>query len=121
MRRYKVDTDPTILNLRVDESLFFANAALLEDVIYQRIFADSRIAHVVLMCAAVNEVDYSALETLEEINQRLYEEGVQLHLSEVKGPVLDKLERVHFLDELSGNLYMTQYQAYTDLSGQAAS
>jgi len=121
VRRYKVDTDPTILNLRVDESLFFANAALLEDVIYQRIFADSRIAHVVLMCAAVNEVDYSALETLEEINQRLYEEGVQLHLSEVKGPVLDKLERVHFLDELSGNLYMTQYQAYTDLSGQAAS
>lgn len=119
VRRYKVETDPSVLNLRVDESLFFANAALLEDVIYHRVFADSRIAHVVLMCNAVNEVDYSALETLEEINQRLYEEGVQLHLSEVKGPVLDKLERVHFLDQLSGNLYMTQYQAYTDLSGQA--
>lgn len=119
VRRYKVETDPSVLNLRVDESLFFANAALLEDVIYHRVFRDSRIAHVVLMCNAVNEVDYSALETLEEINQRLYEEGVQLHLSEVKGPVLDKLERVHFLDHLSGNLYMTQYQAYTDLSGQA--
>lgn len=119
VRRYKVETDPSVLILRVDESLFFANAALLEDVIYHRVFADSRIAHVVLMCNAVNEVDYSALETLEEINQRLYEEGVQLHLSEVKGPVLDKLERVHFLDQLSGNLYMTQYQAYTDLSGQS--
>ena len=116
VRRFKVATNPSVLNLRVDESLFFANSALLEDIIYQRVFADSRIAHVVLMCNAVNEVDYSALETLEEINQRLYEEGIRLHLSEVKGPVLDKLERVHFLEQLSGNLYLTQFQAYSELS-----
>ena len=115
VRRYRVLTVPEILNLRIDESLFFANAGMLEDLIYQRIASDDRIAHVVLICSAVNDLDYSAVETLSEINTRLKEEGILLHLSEVKGPVLDKLKRVDFLRELSGSLYLTQHLAFTEL------
>jgi SulP family sulfate permease len=44
------------------------------------------------MCPAVNAIDLSALEALEEINTRLKENDVALHLSEVKGPVMDALE-----------------------------
>lgn len=115
VRRYRVTTEPEILNLRIDESLFFANAGMLEDLIYQRIASDDKIAHVVLICSAVNDLDYSAVETLGEINTRLKEEGILLHLSEVKGPVLDKLKRAEFLHELSGNLYLTQHLAFSEL------
>jgi sulfate permease, SulP family len=114
--RYKVKTFPEILNLRIDESLFFANASMLEELLYRRVAEDERIKHVVLVCSAINEVDFSALETLEVINQHLQEKGILLHLSEVKGPVLDKLERAYFIEELSGNLYLTQHQAFTELS-----
>ena len=114
--RYKVKTFPDVLNLRIDESLFFANASMLEELIYNRVAKDEGIKHVVLMCSAINEVDFSALETLSDINKRLFEEDILLHLSEVKGPVLDKLNRVYFIDELSGKLYLTQYQAFTELS-----
>ena len=114
--RYKVKTSPEVLNLRIDESLFFANASMLEELIYKRVAQDERIKHVVLMCSAINEVDFSALETLSDINKRLLEEDILLHFSEVKGPVLDKLNRVHFIDELSGKLYLTQHQAFTDLN-----
>jgi SulP family sulfate permease len=113
--RYKVKTFPEVLNLRIDESLFFANASMLEELIYNRVATDESIRHVVLMCSAINEVDFSALETLSDINKRLLEENILLHLSEVKGPVLDKLNRVYFIEELSGNLYLTQHQAFTDL------
>lgn len=116
VRRYKVETDPEILNLRIDESLFFANATMLEELIYTRVAENKSIVHVVLVCSAVNEVDFSALETLEEINRHLQDEGISLHLSEVKGPVLDKLNRTHFIKSLSGNLYLTQHQAFTELS-----
>ena len=34
VRRYEVKTVPEILTLRVDESLFFANASFLEDEIF---------------------------------------------------------------------------------------
>lgn len=115
VKRFHVITDPHILSLRVDESLFFANASYLEDEIYSYLFNNDQIAHVVLMCSAVNEIDFSALETLENINERLIDQGVNLHLSEVKGPVLDALNRVDFIDSLSGKVYLSQYEAFTDI------
>jgi SulP family sulfate permease len=74
---------------------------------------------VVLMCSAVNEVDYSALETLETLNTQLSEMGVRLHLSEVKGPVMDKLKDTHFLKALSGEVFLSQHDAWAALSGEA--
>ena len=120
VRRYQVSTVPQILTLRVDESLFFANAAYLEAQIYDQIFDHDHIAHVVVMCAAINEIDYSALEVLEEINRRLDEQGIVLHLSEVKGPILDKLQGTHFLQHLTGKVYLSQFQAWTELSQRYA-
>jgi SulP family sulfate permease len=54
--------------------------------------ARPQLKHVVLMCPAVNEIDMSALESLEAINERLNALGVTFHLSEVKGPVMDRLQ-----------------------------
>jgi SulP family sulfate permease len=71
---------------------------------------------VILMCSAVNEIDMSALESLEAINSRLQDLGISLHLSEVKGPVMDRLQRSHFLDELSGKVFLSQYEAMRSLS-----
>jgi SulP family sulfate permease len=59
----------------------------------------------------VNEIDMSALESLEAINHRLKALGITLHLSEVKGPVMDRLQRAHFLDELTGRVFLSQYDA----------
>lgn len=115
VRRYQVTTRPEILTLRPDESLFFANAAYLEEAVQRAVFDRDRIAHVVLQCSAVNELDFSALEMLEHLNQQLFEQGIALHLSEVKGPVMDKLRRTGFLDRLSGRVYLSQYEAFRDL------
>jgi SulP family sulfate permease len=63
------------------------------------------------MCSAVNEIDASALETLEALNHRLKSAGVEFHLSEVKGPVMDRLERSHILKELTGRIFLSQWEA----------
>lgn len=109
--RHKVETDPHVVTLRVDESLFFANARFLEDRIQARVSTDTQVRHVILQCTAVNEIDLSALESLEAINNRLAEMDVQLHLSEVKGPVMDRLQKSQFLDELSGQVFLSQFEA----------
>jgi SulP family sulfate permease len=113
--RHRVKTNPAVLTLRVDQSLYFANARFLEDMIQDRVAEDCPIRHVVLMCSAVNEIDFSALESLEAINERLKAAGITLHLSEVKGPVMDRLKRSHFLDELTGKVFLSQYDAWTAL------
>ncbi|TNF62680.1 MAG: STAS domain-containing protein, partial [Rhodobacteraceae bacterium] len=119
IRRHEVLTDPAIVTLRIDESLYFANARWMEDMILARVTTEPRPRHLILMFSAVNEVDFSALESLEAINSRLTDMGVTLHLSEVKGPVMDRLKRSHFLDQLSGQVFLTQDQAFATLRGTA--
>jgi SulP family sulfate permease len=109
--RHRVETHESILSIRIDESLYFANTRYLEDIIYGMVAERPRLKHVILMCTAVNEVDISALESIMEMNERLGELGIKLHLSEVKGPVMDGLEKTDFLRKLSGNVYLSQHQA----------
>jgi SulP family sulfate permease len=116
IHRHEVETDPRVLTLRVDESLYFVNARFLEDLIQSRVTDGSEIAHVVLMFSAVNEVDFSALESLEAVNARLKDMGVGLHLSEVKGPVMDRLKRSHFIEELNGKVFLSQHDAWLALT-----
>ncbi len=114
--RHRVATAPDVLSIRIDESLFFPNARFLEDTVYDALAACHEIDHVVLMCPAVNHIDASALESLEAINDRLSELGVSLHLSEVKGPVMDRLRRSHLIRDLGGQIFLTQFDAMLALA-----
>jgi SulP family sulfate permease len=114
--RHKVETHPEVVTLRIDESLYFANARFLEDLVQDRVTGNGPVKHVVLMCSAVNEIDMSALESLEAVNERLKSMGVKLHLSEVKGPVTDRLKRSHFLEDLTGEVFLSQYDAWVALT-----
>lgn len=118
VQRYQVDSHPQILSLRVDESLFFANSTYLEERVYAAVFQNGEISHVILMCTAINEIDFTALETLEEINLQLNQQGITLNLSEVKGPVLDMLNRTEFFEHLSGQVYLSQYEAFCDVKAK---
>ena len=109
-------TDPTILSIRVDESLYFANARALEDAIYDHIAEQPALKNVILMCPAVNAIDASALESLEAIAHRLSSAGVGFHLSEVKGPVMDALRRSDFMEHFKGKIFLSQFEAVRALS-----
>ena len=115
VKRHKVITDPRVLTIRVDESLTYLNARWLEEFVLETVAEHPHARHLVLMCSAVNSIDASALESLEAINHRLADAGVRLHLSEVKGPVMDRLERSSFLDELTGQVFLSQDGAFSSL------
>lgn len=119
INRHQVITAPTICSIRIDESLYFPNAAYLEDVVYTEVAKNSELKHVVLMCSAINVIDLSALEALEMINERLTELDIGFHLSEVKGPVMDALVRSYLLQALNGSVYLSQHEAFTQLQTQS--
>jgi SulP family sulfate permease len=114
--RHHVATSPRLVSLRVDESLYFANARALEDRINDLVAERPQLKHVVLQCSAINDIDASALESLEAIDHRLRDAGLRLHLSEVKGPVMDRLQATEFVARLSGKIYLSHYQAIAQLS-----
>jgi SulP family sulfate permease len=118
VKRHKVETHKHVLTLRIDESLYFVNSRYLEDRVYDLVAKHPQVKHFVLMCPAVNFIDASALESLEAINVLLKDSQVKFHLSEVKGPVMDRLERSHFLEQLSGQVFLSQYDAWQSLENQ---
>ena len=75
VERHNVITHANLVSLRIDESLYFANASYLEDFVYELIADDAELEHIILQCTAVNEIDMSALEALEAIDHRLREGG----------------------------------------------
>lgn len=115
VERYQVETDDQLLMVRVDESLYFANARPLEERLLSLAATRNGLRHVVLACQAVNDIDTSALETLETINRRLGEDGIQLHLAEVKGPVKDRLHETDLLTQLTGQVFLSTYEAWLHL------
>lgn len=113
VKRHKVFTDPRILTIRIDESLTYLNARWLEDYVLEAVAEQPRLRHLILMCSAVNAIDASALESIEAINHRLADAGVKLHLSEVKGPVMDALEHSALPSDLTGQIFLSQNTAFT--------
>ena len=115
-QRHEVALSPRLLGLRVDESLYFANARTLEDRINAEVAQRPQLQHLVLQCSAVNDIDASALDSLEAIDRRLQDAGIVLHLSEVKGPVMDRLKTTDWLAQLRGQVFLTHYQAVQQLA-----
>ncbi|TDO99530.1 SulP family inorganic anion transporter [Marinomonas balearica] len=115
IERFDVETHPSIVTVRIDENLFFANARVLEDRVNYLVAHQGEIKHVILMCTAVNLIDSSALESIEMIHSRLQSAGIKMHLSEIKGPVMDRLKSTSFIQHLSGSIFLTQHQAVENL------
>jgi sulfate permease, SulP family len=114
--RHRTETFPGVVAIRIDESLYFANSRFLEDTILHLVSERPEVKRVVLICSAVNFIDASALETLEALIERLRDAGVDFYLTEVKGPVMDRLERVGFVDHIGqDHIFLTTHEAMCEL------
>lgn len=112
VERHAVQTVPGLLALRVDESLFFANATALEDRIETLVQADPAVRRVLLVCSAVNQIDATALGMLTGLEQSLAARGVRLDLAEVKGPVMDRLQHTALGQRLEGRVFRSVHDAF---------
>ncbi|MDP6969732.1 MAG: sulfate permease [Gammaproteobacteria bacterium] len=115
--RHQVEQCDRIVALRIDESLFFGNVRYLDNQINQIVASnEKRLQHLILMASGINHIDSTALEKLLDFNRRLKDKGITMHMSEVKGPVLDRLQQVKFTGQLTGNIYLSQHQAWQALA-----
>ena len=112
IKRHAVETVPGLLALRVDESLFFANATILEDYIEKLLTDDPSLRYVLLICSAVNQVDTTALGVLTQLERSLSARGMTFALAEVKGPVMDRLRTTELGQRLTGKVFLSVHEAF---------
>ncbi len=116
IHRHQVETWPELLLLRVDRSLFFANISYVEELVAEQAMEKPELKDLVIICSAVNSIDYSALETLEQLADSLRSAGIRLHLAEVKGPVMDRLRQQGVQHWLApGQIFLSTQQAVEQL------
>jgi SulP family sulfate permease len=112
IERHRVETLPGLIALRVDESLFFANAAALEEKVGDLLSQHSDTRCLLLILSAVNRIDTTALIMLDELERSLALKGVQLQLAEVKGPVMDRLGSTDLGQRLASRIYLSTNEAF---------
>lgn len=116
--RYEVKTSPQVLAIRVDASLYFANAKYMENFLSREISDRPTVKSILLVCSAVNLIDASALEVLESLIADLKTIGISFYFSEVKGPVMDKLLNIGFVDYVGRDrFFMSTDIAMRELAG----
>ncbi len=113
--KFNVETIETVKILRIDDSLYYANARYLEDRVATIVSEYPEMTDLILMCTGVSHIDASALSSLVEINRRLRALKIRLHLSTMQSVVRERLYRSDFLEKLSGNVYLSQHEAMIDL------
>jgi SulP family sulfate permease len=115
IERHDVETFPHVIAVRIDGSIYFANARHIENFLMQIVAERWELEHLVIVCSPVNFIDSSGLEMLDRVTRNLAALGIDVHLAEVKGPVMDQLEKTDFIRRLSGKIYFTTDQAMRDL------
>ena len=116
IQRHQVITSSKVLSIRIDENLTFLNSNTLKGFLINAVSQKPELEHVVINGSSISAIDLSALEMLEDLDNELRKLNIQLHFSEVKGPVMDKLQRSKLLNHLSGKIFLTHYQAIRELS-----
>jgi len=109
--RFNVETHEKVKTLRIDESLYFANARYLEDHIATLVSESPEMTDLILMCTAVNHIDASALSSFFEINKRLRSAAINLHFSDMQSRVKERLYRSNLIEELTGEIFLSQHEA----------
>lgn len=118
--RHPVATEPDLIAVRVDESLYFANSEVLQDTVERLVAAQPRTRHVLLVCSAINQIDATALGVLTDLESSLARRGIALLLSEVKGPVLDRLQKTSLGQNLQGLVFLSTHQAFESVRQNTA-
>ncbi len=112
IERHQVETLPGLIALRIDESLYFANAQLLEEKIETLIQTHPGTHCILLILSAVNQLDTTALATLTELEKSLASRNITLQFSEVKGPVLDRMRSTELGQHMKDRIFLSTHQAF---------
>ncbi len=117
--RHDVELANGLIALRIDESIYFANAQVLEDKIESLVAESTGTRAVLLIMSAVNQLDSTALGMLDELEKNLQAKDISLQFAEIKGPVLDRLHTTDLGQRMHDRIFLSTHQAFQQYTAKA--
>ena len=84
---------PGLVIYRFDAPLFFANAKTFRDEVRRLANSEPKPTWIVIAAEPMTDVDTTAADVLEDLDEALNTQGTSLVFAELKDPVRDKIER----------------------------
>ena len=100
VERFDVETSPEYGIIRVDAPLYFANVAFFQEHVLGLVSENPRMKYIVLDASGINDLDSSALETLEALAENLEHNGTRLCIASARGPIRDLFRQGGFYNYL---------------------
>jgi high affinity sulfate transporter 1 len=113
---------PGLVLFRWDAPLFFANAEVFADRLRLAIASSpTPVRWVIVAAEPVTDLDTTAADVLQQLDDELAAEGVDLRFAEMKGPVKDRLKRYALFERFGADHFYptigTAVDAYVDEAG----
>jgi high affinity sulfate transporter 1 len=113
---------PGLVLFRWDAPLFFANAEVFADRLRLAIASSpTPVRWVIVAAEPVTDLDTTAADVLQQLDEELAAEGVDLRFAEMKGPVKDRLKRYALFERFGADHFYptigTAVDAYVDEAG----
>ncbi len=119
LRHPEAVTDPDLMLIRVDASLYFANARFVEDRVREQQALKPDARWVVMDMSGVNDIDAVAVSTLEDLMAQARQRGVRFAFAGMKAQVRDVVVRAGWHEQLGNAMdYPSLGTAIRDVSGQ---
>lgn len=110
--RHQVETLTGLIALRIDESLYFANAQIIEEKVEALIQSNTDTRTVLMILSAVNQLDSTALAMLTDMQKDLAARKITLQFAEIKGPVLDRLRSTPLGEKMHDQIFLSTHEAF---------
>jgi len=117
------ETIAGIRAIRIDAEFSFVNAAFVKKLLLAQA-AEARSINpgphrsaLILDCSGINDLDITSVAMLTEVLEELSANGVDLHLSEVRGPIRDVLHDAHLWDRFTDRIHHSTEDAVLAASG----
>ncbi len=116
VKNYEVTTWPELLLVRIDADMTFANVNYIVEFIEEHAVQQGQLKHVVLVCSSISDIDTTAFEGIESLHHKLEKQHITLNFTDLKYPVIRRLQRTDFLEKLApGQVFFNVLEAVEQL------
>lgn len=119
----EAETIAGIRAIRIDAEFSFVNAAFVKKLLLAQA-AEARSNNpgphrsaLILDCSGIDDLDITSVAMLTEVLEELSAHNVDLHLSEVRGPIRDVLHDAHLWDRFTDRIHHSTEDAVLAASG----
>jgi sulfate permease, SulP family len=103
---------PTVIAIRFDGQLYFANVSYFEQSVVGLISNDPDLRYLLVDSRGINGLDASGVEMLRGLVDKLRSNGIELAFCNIKGPVVEVMRNTGLLDKIGRErIFLTEQAA----------